>query len=148
VSLAREEKAVPDPFLSEAWIAAARGVRDRHGDLPAPTTLVRVNLTVTDVPFPPSDTLLAHVDTAQGSTGIELGHLADPQVSLTTDYDTARAVFVAQDQAVAVQAFMSGKIRVQGDLSKLLALQATTTDAAVADITARIAEEIRAITAT
>jgi hypothetical protein len=138
---------VPEPFLSEAWIAAARKIRDRHGDVPSPTIHVRVNLTVTETPFPDTPTLMAHIDTTQGSTGIELGHVDAPHVSLTTDYDTARGLFVAQDQALAMQAFMAGKIRVQGDLSKLLALQSAPQDPEVAAIAASIAQEITAITA-
>jgi hypothetical protein len=139
---------VPEPFLSEAWIIAARAIKDRHRDLPPPTVVVKMNLTITDVAFSESTTLLAHVDTTGGSAIVELGHLEAPHVSLTTDYDTARSLFVAQDQALAMQAFMAGKIRVQGDLSKLLALQTAPQDPHVAEITSKMADEIRAITET
>ncbi len=54
---------------------------------------------------------------------MELGELDDADVTVTTDYDTAKAMFVDQDPAVAMQSFMTGKIKVQGDMMKLMAMQ-------------------------
>ena len=42
---------------------------------------------------------------------------------MTTDYDTAKKIFVDQDQAAGMQAFMAGKIKVQGDMMKMMAMQ-------------------------
>jgi putative sterol carrier protein len=39
---------------------------------------------------------------------------------MSTDIDTARAVFVSGDQQAGMQAFMAGKVRVQGDMTKLM----------------------------
>jgi putative sterol carrier protein len=44
-------------------------------------------------------------------------------VTLTTDYATARDVFVSGNQAAGMQAFMAGKVKVQGDMTKLMAAQ-------------------------
>ncbi len=41
-------------------------------------------------------------------------------LTLSTDIDTARAVFVSGDQQAGMQAFMAGKVRVQGDMTKLM----------------------------
>ena len=131
------------PFLSDEWVAAAEAIRDRHlGPRPAPPVKVRMNLVVTAVPFG-DDTVRAYVDTSEGALVLEKGVLDSPDVTVTTDYDTARALFVDQDPQTAMQAFMGGRIKVQGDLTKLLVLQSAPPD----ETGRRIAEEIKAITA-
>jgi putative sterol carrier protein len=50
-------------------------------------------------------------------------HLDGADVTLTTDYSTARDVFVSGNQAAGMQAFMAGKVKVQGDMTKLMASQ-------------------------
>nr|WP_249420064.1 SCP2 sterol-binding domain-containing protein [Rhabdothermincola salaria] len=65
-----------------------------------------------------------HVDTSKGELLVEEGHLDTPDLTVTVEYDTAKAIFVEQDLAVAMQAFMAGKVKVQGDITKLMALQA------------------------
>lgn len=44
-------------------------------------------------------------------------------MSNNMDADTLRKVFLEFDMAAAMQAFMTGKIKVQGDMSQLMALQ-------------------------
>ena len=43
--------------------------------------------------------------------------------ALPTDYATAKQVFVSGDPNAGMQAFMQGKVRVQGDMAKLMASQ-------------------------
>lgn len=111
------------PFLSDEWITEARRIheeyRGRGADVPPD---VRMNLIVTDVPFG-EGTIDAHADTTSGELDIDLGHLDAAEVTLTLDYETARAILVDQDQQVVMQAFMGGRIKVQGDMTKLLVLQ-------------------------
>ena len=132
------------PFLSDAWIAEARAIRDRLGPASSPAAQpVTVNLTVTGVPFG-TGTVESYIDTTSGELVLDLGQLDAPDVSLTTDYDTARAIFVTQDPAAGMQAFMAGKVVVQGDMMKLIVLQSMS----VADDTAReISEAIQQMTA-
>ena len=132
------------PFLSDAWIAEARAIRDRLGPGSSPAAPpVTVNLTVTGVPFG-TGTVESFIDTTSGELVLDLGQLDAPDVSLTTDYDTARAIFVTQDPAAGMQAFMAGKVVVQGDMMKLIVLQSMS----VADDTAReISEAIQQMTA-
>ena len=68
----------------------------------------------------------------------------DAPTKLTVPYDVARNMFVNGDQAAAMQAFMGGKIKVEGDMSKLMAMQSG--GAGGAD-SAAIQEKLRAITA-
>ena len=67
----------------------------------------------------------------------------EPDAVMMTDYDTARALIVDRDPAVAMQSFMAGKIRVQGDMMKLMALQ---TAMPVNEVSEQVADEIAAIT--
>jgi SCP-2 sterol transfer family len=131
------------PFLSDAWIAEARAIRERLGAGNPPVAQpVTVNLTVTGVPFG-TGTVESFIDTTSGELVLDLGQLEAPDVSLTTDYDTARAIFVTQDPAAGMQAFMAGKVVVQGDMMKLIVLQSMS----IADDTAReISEAIQAMT--
>jgi hypothetical protein len=130
-------------FLSEEWMAAAREIRERYSDdVPEVTTSIRINIVVTDVPFGDGE-VTSFLDTSSGVVAMELGELDEPDTTVTTDYETATALFVDQDQAVAMQAFMAGKIKVQGDMMKMMAMQ---TAIPANDFTEKIAEEIQAIT--
>jgi SCP-2 sterol transfer family len=75
---------------------------------------------------------------------MELGELDEPDLTLTTDYGTAVKLFVDQDQAAGMQAFMSGKIKVQGDMMKMMAMQTSMPQDEAAK---EIAREIKEITA-
>jgi putative sterol carrier protein len=102
-----------------------------------------MNLVVQDVPFPPQ-TLNAHLDTTAGFVDVELGHLDSPDVTVNLDYQTARAILVDGNAEAGMQAFMAGKVRVEGDMTKLLAFQAAPPSPSEADVSA----QIREITAT
>jgi putative sterol carrier protein len=112
------------PFLSDEWVAEARVIyaqAEASGAMArdAAPVAVRVNLVVTEVPF--SDTLIdAHVDTSAGRVAIDTGHLPEPDVTVSLDYATARSLFVSGDVQAALQAFLTGRIKVDGDLTKLL----------------------------
>ena len=108
------------PFLSDEWITEARRIREEFSDdAQAVTNPVRINQVITEVPFGPGD-IQAHIDTSSGELEMGLGHLEGPDVTMTLDYETAKAVFVDGTREAAMQAFMAGKIRVQGDLTKLI----------------------------
>ncbi len=62
---------------------------------------------------------------------------------MTREVKTAKALFVDQDPAVAMQSFMNGKIKVQGDMMKLMAMQTALPSN---DFTEKIAQEIKDIT--
>ena len=131
------------PFLSDDWIAAARRIREEHRGSPQEVANpVRMNQVITDVPFG-SGSLDAHIDTTSGELEIDAGHLDEPDVTVTLDYETAKAVFVDGTMETAMQAFMAGKVRVQGDLPKLIAAvqqQATPLTPEAGDIARRIKE--------
>ena len=130
-------------FLSEEWMIAAREIRARYeGDLPEITAVVRLNQVITDVPFG-EGTVNLFMDTSSGDVVMEAGALETPDLTMTTDWDTARKIFVEQDQAAGMQAFMAGKIKVQGDMMKMMAMQTSMPND---DIAKQIATEIKDIT--
>ena len=131
------------PFLSPEWIEAAREIRKRYSADTAPIEVaVTVNQVITEVPFGDGE-LHAHIDTSNGDLDLELGHLDDPDATITLSYETARAFLVERDPAKVMQAFMSGGIQVDGDLIKIMAMQAATPQD---DLATAVAEEILAIT--
>jgi len=131
------------PFLSDEWVAAARGIRQEYDELRHPVSKpVRMNQIITDVPFG-DGSIDAHLDTSSGELVIETGHLDAPDVTVTLDYETAKAVFVDGTAQAGMQAFMAGKVKVQGDMAKLLAAmqeQVAPSDPAAAELARRIQE--------
>jgi hypothetical protein len=118
-------------FLSDEWFAAVDGLVEQHGaDAPGAGDVL-LNLTVTQTPFDTERRL--HLGVRGGRADWGVGHA----------YETAKDVFVSGDPTAGMQAFMSGKVRVQGDMAKLMAAQAggggpggaSTLQAAVQEIT-------------
>lgn len=132
------------PFLSEEWMSAARAIREKYADqVPEVEADLRINQVIQDVPFGDGE-VESYLDTSSGQVVMELGALDEPDVTITTDYETARALFVDQDPAVAMQAFMNGKVKVQGDMMKLMAMQTALPSN---EFSEKIAQEIKDITA-
>ncbi len=131
------------PFLSDEWMTEAKAIREKYADqVPEVTAIIRLNQIVTDVPFGDGE-VRSYLDTSSGSMAMEMGELDSPDATITTDYVTAKALFVDQDQAVTMQAFMTGKIKVQGDMMKIMAMGTAVPQTEVTD---KIAAEIKAIT--
>jgi SCP-2 sterol transfer family len=135
---------VSHQFLSDEWMTAAKEIRAKYeGQTGKVTQSIRINQVITEVPFG-EGTVNSFIDTSSGDVVMDLGTLETPDCTITTDYATAKALFVDQDQAAAMSAFMSGKIKVQGDMMKMMALQtAMPTDEA----SKQIGEDIKGITA-
>jgi putative sterol carrier protein len=127
-------------FLSEEWLEAAKKIREEYkGQSGPPAHTVRMNQIITDVPFG-DGTINAHMDTSGGELEMDTGHLENPDLTVTLDYATAQAILVDGDPQAGMQAFMAGKIKVQGDMTKLMAMQQGTPDPTQAEIAAKIKE--------
>jgi putative sterol carrier protein len=134
---------MPFPFLSDEWWDAAKAIREKYADqTPAIPISVRMNQVITESPLGDGEIKL-YLDTSTGALVMEPGELDAPDLTLTTDYDTAKKLIVEQDQAAGMQAFMAGKIKVQGDMMKMMAMQ---TSMPQDDVARAIAVEIRDIT--
>jgi putative sterol carrier protein len=131
-------------FLSDEWVEAAHKIRDEvAGDQGPQAPPIKMNLVITEVPFKDGGGIDAHIDTTSGDLQMALQHVDAPDVTLTLAYATARSFFIDQDVNAVMQAFMSGQLKVQGDMTKLMALQAQAPNA----VAAEASERIKAITA-
>jgi len=114
-----QEEVVADkyPFLSDAWFDAAEKVIAEHAAVAPPGASVVMNLEVTDG----DRTVEFYMGARDGATMFGTGKTDGADVTLSTDIDTARAVFLDGNPQAGMQAFMAGKVRVQGDMTKLMA---------------------------
>ena len=78
------------------------------------------------------------MDTSDGEVNLDLGELDNPDLTVTVDYETAKAIFVDQNPQAGMQAFMAGKIKVQGDMTKLMAMQTAQPDPAAVELGQKI----------
>ena len=102
-------------FLSDPWFdAAEKLIREHQPEVP-PTNLV-MNLEVANG----DDVVKFFMGAKNGEVLFGKGPTDGADLTLSTDVDTARAVFISGDQQAGMQAFMSGKVRVQGDMTKLM----------------------------
>jgi putative sterol carrier protein len=128
------------PFLSDEWLEAAKKIREESSTpAAAPAHAVRMNQIITDVPFG-EGSINAHMDTSGGEMEMDTGHLENPDLTVTLDYATAKAILVDGNPQAGMQAFMAGKIKVQGDMTKMMAMQQGAPDPAAAEIAAKIQE--------
>ena len=131
------------PFLSDEWMEEAKKVRAEYAGKggPAPAAM-KMNQIITEVPFG-DGTINAHMDTSSGELDMDTGHIDGAEVTITIDYATAKAIFVDGNPQAGMQAFMAGKIKVQGDMTKLMAMGQASPDPSAAEM----AEKIKEITA-
>lgn len=134
-------------FLSEEWIQAALAIRDEfHDQVPEPEHPVKMNLIVTEVPFADGD-ITAHVDTGERGVFPDFGNIDGAQVTVTLDYETAKSMVVTQDLEVVSMSFMSGRIRIDGDMTRLLFLQSLDPTPEERALAEEINQRVQSITA-
>jgi hypothetical protein len=110
------------PFLSDDWFAAAAALL---ADEPvvAPEALESVDLvvdaTVTGTPFGADREL--HLGHRHGEPVWGLGRAEQADVTIVTDYATARDLFLGSDPQAVLSAFLLGKLVVSGDIGALVA---------------------------
>lgn len=126
------------PFLSDEWVSEAKKIRQEYeGKGAVVPHQMRMNLNVTEVPFG-SGGIDAHLDTTEGAVKLELGHIEPVDLSVTLDYATAKAILVEGNPQAGMQAFMAGRIKVDGDMSKLMALQGAAPDPTAVEMATRL----------
>lgn len=105
-------------FLSEEWFAKVAELTAAAGNLNVPPALasLALNLTVSGLPQ-------GNVDIALNGGNFQKGHVAGAPTKLTLTADLLRKIFLEGDQAAGMQGFMSGQIKLEGDMSKLMAMQ-------------------------
>jgi hypothetical protein len=104
-------------FLSDAWFTKVDALVAAAGDLQIPPAMAAAELNIT-VTSPDGDVPL-HLQNGLFTRG----HQPGATTKLTLSADVARKIFVDGDAAAGVQAFLGGQIQVEGDLTKLVAMQ-------------------------
>src|SRR5687767_13470998 len=104
------------PFLSPTWFDKVDELIARAGDLEIPPEMKAVTLNVT-ITGPGGD---AEVNIENGV--IARGHRPGAPTTLALSTELARKVFVDGDMAAGVQAFLTGEMKADGDLAKLVAM--------------------------
>jgi hypothetical protein len=131
-------------FLSDEWLSEAGRIRDEHqGPAPVPGHVIKMNQVITEAPFG-DGTINAYLDTSSGEMVLGRGHLDDADLKVTLDYETAKAILVEGNPQAGLQAFMAGRIKVEGDMAKLMVLQSVAADPDPAAV--EVARRIQAMT--
>ena len=105
-------------FLSDEWFEAVEALRDKAPAAPEVVADVAVNMVVTG--GPDGDRTLHF---AGGR--FERGLVDGAPTTVTVPHRVARSMLVDLDPEAAVTAFMTGEIRVEGDVTRLMELQAS-----------------------
>ena len=104
-------------YLSDEWLTAADDALAGDDALSHATDAVAVTVQQVVTGGPEGD-VAYHVDVDHGRVHIAGGTAGDPTVTFVQTWDTA--VAIARGELSAQGAFMSGLIRVRGDLPKLV----------------------------
>ena len=104
-------------FLSDVWFEQVDAAKASIAGFTVPTALqaVDINIRVSG----DRDEVLCCM---RGGV-LEKGHVTDASVTLHVTQDLAYRLFIENDQNAGMQGFMSGALRVEGDMSVLMALQ-------------------------
>jgi putative sterol carrier protein len=108
-------------FLSADWAQAVEGALNSHPGFKSAMGNADLGLqfNVTDTP---DGDVSYYMKAAGGSTAVALGSIDDADVTIGQTYDTASAI--AQGDLNTQTAFMTGKLKVAGNLAKLMMHQA------------------------
>lgn len=102
-------------FLSDEWFTMVAQYNDQAGDLHLPPTLsYEFNASLTD-----DDTISLHLKDGKIVKGLSDNAVA----SIKTNRHTLQKLIAGKDLNAVLGAFMMGKIRIEGDMSKILSLQ-------------------------
>ncbi|WP_419919712.1 hypothetical protein [Candidatus Poriferisocius sp.] len=132
-------------FLGPEWIQAALVLREELAPAaPASERRARVNLVVTGTPF--GGEVRAYIDTEAGGPLPLPGELENPDATVTLDYRSALAAFVTDDPEGVARGFLTGTLRVDGDLTLVLTLFGEGMNDEQAAFARRAQARLRAIT--
>ena len=112
------EVVVPETFLSDKWFDEVEKIRAELGDPAAPAGAADLQLNIVVTGGPEGDR-----EVSLNGGQFERGLAEGAATKITVPYDVAKSMFIEGNQQAAMQAFMSGQIKVEGDMSKLMAMQ-------------------------
>lgn len=109
-------------FLSEEWTQAATDALNGHDGFSGAIADIDMALQFTVSDTPDGGDVEYNVDVGGGSAAVSLGTIDGADVSISSNYETASGIS-AGDLNMQT-AFMTGKIKVAGNLAKLMMHQA------------------------
>jgi len=125
-------------FLSDGWFAEVdKIISEVNPPVPAAIQDLVINFRVKGGPQ-------GDVEARMAGGRLLSGFAESAPTTLSLPFDVARKMMVENDQNAAMQAFMSGQISVEGDMTRLMAMQAAGPPSAESQ---QVAERIRAMTA-
>lgn len=110
-------------FLTDEWTSAAQAAM--NADEGFVTAIGKQTARLQQVVTAPDGEKRYYVKLEDGKAEVAMGDVDNPDATITQDYDTAKGISTGELSAVA--AYMSGKLRVQGDLMKLMTMQGVLT---------------------
>lgn len=116
-------------FLSDEWLVEAGRIAAEEGSGEGKD--LTVNVVVTDGPTGEREMHLAN-------GLIKAGSIDGAPTKLTVPYAVAKDMFINGNQQAAMQALMSGQLKVEGDVTRLMAMQQGGDDPARAQLQRRL----------
>ena len=124
-------------FLSDGWFDEAAKIQaEISPEIPDAIKDLVINLVVKDGPD-------GDIEAKMEAGTIAKGLANSAPTKLTVPYDIAKKMFIEQDPQASMQAFMSGQIQVEGDMTKIMGMQAAGPPSAEAQ---QVAERIKEMT--
>lgn len=104
-------------FLSDEWFEQAEAAKASVDNFEVPSELkdAVINVTATG-----DD---GEIQCCMNGGVFQKGHVAEAPATLILPKSLAFSVFIENDQAAGMQGFMSGELRVEGDMSAIMSLQ-------------------------
>ena len=106
-------------YLSEEWAKAVTEAVNASDSFKQQAAGKNVKLQYV-VTTPDGETQY-YTELKDGQADVGIGTIDDPEATLSADYDTSAALF--RNELNATAAYMSGKLKIQGDLMRLMQLQ-------------------------
>ncbi len=104
-------------FLSDEWAQAVTDALNSHPGFKSSmgSAELTIQFKTTDTPDGEVD---YYMNTSGGEAQLGMGETSDPDVTIAQNYDTATAI--SKGDLNTQTAFMTGKIKVSGNLAKLM----------------------------
>ena len=103
-------------FLTQSWFDAVARLNQEVGELNLPPNLAELIINVTVKSENPT---LLHLQAGK----INQHHIQNADATIYIDQDTLNQIIHDNSVDTALEAFMTGKIFIEGDMSKVMALQ-------------------------
>lgn len=104
-------------FLSQEWSDAVEEALNRHPGFRSAVASTELGLQFKISGAPEGD-VDYYLKASGGSAELAMGALADADITIGQSYETARGIF--SGELGTQNAFMSGKLKVSGNMAKLL----------------------------